>query len=92
MRSRLAAGAAAVCLTLTLAPPSPLGAQESPTLAAMQDELKRSIADLRLKDEPAPYYIAYEIEDVSETSMQARLGAVRPTWTAFAALNSVPAG
>jgi predicted Zn-dependent protease len=76
MRSRVAAGAAAVCLTLVLAPAPPLSAQESPTLAAMQDELKRSIADLRLKDEPSPYYIAYEIEDVSETSMQARLGAM----------------
>jgi predicted Zn-dependent protease len=74
--ARLAGGAAAVCLSLVLAPAPPLGAQELPTLAAMQDELKRSIADLRLKDEPSPYYIAYEVEDVSDTNLESRLGAI----------------
>ena len=34
-------------------------AQESPIVAAMRDELKRSMSELRLKDEPAPYYIDY---------------------------------
>ena len=37
-------------------------------MAAMRDELKRSMAELRLKDEPAPYYIDYEIDDVSTTA------------------------
>jgi predicted Zn-dependent protease len=68
-------GAVAVGLILLTLPPT-LRAQESATLAAMQDELKRSIAELRLKDEPSPYFIAYEVEDVSDTSTQARLGAV----------------
>jgi predicted Zn-dependent protease len=72
----LGVGAAAVCLTLVLTAVPPLGAQESPTLAALQDELKRSIADLRMKDEPPPYYIAYEVEDMSDTSLQAKLGAL----------------
>ena len=51
-------------------------AQESPIVAAMRDELKRAMADLRLKDEPAPYYIDYEIDDVSTTRIIARLGAL----------------
>jgi predicted Zn-dependent protease len=75
-RAHLAAGAAAECLSLALTPTPPLGAQELPTLTAMQDELKRSIADLRLKDEPTPYYIAYEVEDVSDTNLESRLGAI----------------
>jgi len=51
-------------------------AQESPIVTAMRDELKRAMADLRLKDEPAPYYIDYEIDDVSTTRVIARLGAL----------------
>src|SRR5207342_3294534 len=42
----------------------------------MRDELKRAMADLRLKDEPAPYYIDYEIDDVSTTRIIARLGSL----------------
>ena len=51
-------------------------AQDSPILAAMRDELKRSMAELRLKDEPAPYYIDYEVTDVSTLRVAARLGSV----------------
>ena len=51
-------------------------AQGSPILTAMRDELKRSMAELRLKDEPAPYYIDYEIADVSTLRVVARLGSV----------------
>jgi predicted Zn-dependent protease len=78
MRVRLfaAAAGAALSFSLVVLPAPPLRAQESPTLAAMQDELQRSIAGLRLKDEPAPYYIAYEVEDVTDTNLQARLGAM----------------
>jgi len=63
-------------LTLALAPEHAPRAQESPILAAMQDELKRSMADLRLKDEPPPYYIAYQIDDASATRVSAQLGAI----------------
>ena len=55
--------------------PSPQ-AQESAILNAMRDELKRSMSELRLKDEPAPYYIDYEIDDVSTMRVVARLGAL----------------
>lgn len=51
-------------------------AQESPVLAAMRDELKRSMSELRLKDEPAPYYIDYDVEDVSTMRVVSRLGAL----------------
>src|SRR5262249_7542240 len=51
------------------------GSTPSPVLAAMQDELARSMADLRMKDEPAPYYIAYRVDDVAVTRVAARLGA-----------------
>jgi predicted Zn-dependent protease len=51
-------------------------AQESPTLAAMQDEMKRSMAELRLKGEAAPYYIAYEVLDRTMSDVSGRLGAI----------------
>ena len=55
--------------------PSPQ-AQESPMLAAMRDELKRSMSGLRLTGEPAPYYIDYTVEDTSTLRVTARLGAL----------------
>ena len=60
---------AALCLLISR--PS---AQESPTLSAMQDEMKRSMAELRMKGEAAPYYIAYEVLDRTMSDMSARDG------------------
>jgi hypothetical protein len=51
-------------------------AQETPILSAMRDEMARSMADLRTKGEPAPYYIEYEIDDISSMRAIARLGGV----------------
>ena len=51
-------------------------AQESPTLAAMQDEMKRSIAELRMKGEAPPYFIAYEVLDRTIYDAAGRLGAI----------------
>src|SRR5262249_46782526 len=45
----------------------PSKAAESPILTALRDELKRSMTGLRLKDEPSPYYIDYDVEDISNT-------------------------
>lgn len=45
-------------------------------LEAMQDELDRSMAGLRLPDQPAPYYIAYTIHTTTRTSLTATLGAL----------------
>jgi predicted Zn-dependent protease len=63
-------------LTLVLSPAATPLAQDSPLLAAMQDEMTRSMAQLRMKDEPAPYYIEYEIDDVASMRATARLGGV----------------
>jgi predicted Zn-dependent protease len=54
-------------------------AQESPTLLAMQDEMKRSMAELRMKGEAAPYYIAYELLDRTMSDVSGRLGAIVET-------------
>lgn len=53
-----------------------LRAQESPTLSAMQDEMDRSMAELRMKGEAAPYYIAYEVLDRTISDVSGRLGAL----------------
>jgi predicted Zn-dependent protease len=51
-------------------------AQESPILAAMQDEMQRSMAELRMKGEAPPYYIAYEVLDRTMSDVSGRLGAI----------------
>lgn len=45
-------------------------------MAAMQDEMKRSMAELRMKGEAAPYYIAYEVLDRTMSDVSGRLGAI----------------
>ena len=45
-------------------------------MAAMQDEMKRSMAELRMKGEAAPYYIAYEVLDRTLSDVSGRLGAI----------------
>ena len=51
-------------------------AQDSPTMQAMADELSRSMSSLKLPDQPAPYYIEYEVQDRISTRITARLGAL----------------
>ena len=53
-----------------------VSAQESPLLAAMQDEMKRSMAELRMKGEAPPYYIAYEVLDRTVADVSGRLGSI----------------
>lgn len=76
---RIRSGAALIIVTgiaLVLpAPPSPRAA-DSPIVAAMQDEMTRSMAELQLKGEPRPYYIEYEIDETSVMRATARLGGV----------------
>jgi TldD protein len=43
---------------------------------AMQDELTRSMAELRLGDEPRPYFLAYALSDLDQATASATLGAV----------------
>ena len=67
---------AAVVIGAAIATAPAPEAQEAPLLAAMADELARSMAQLRLKDQPAPYFIEYEVEDRASTRVTARLGAL----------------
>ncbi len=74
MRASLTGGAAALAFVLSWA--AGPRAQDTPILSAMADELARSSASLRLTDQPAPYYIEYEVEDRLSTRVTARLGAL----------------
>jgi TldD protein len=56
-----------------------VSAQDSPTLAAMQDEMARSMAGLRMKGEWPPYYIAYEVLDRTLSDVSGRLGSIVET-------------
>src|SRR4051812_47630331 len=76
MRRSLATTVAAIGAALVLWPASAPHAQDSPLLAAMQDEMKRSMAELRMKGEPDPYFIEYEIDDLASMRVVARLGGV----------------
>src|SRR4029079_9099110 len=51
-------------------------AQESLLFSAMQDEMKRSMTELRLKGEAAPYYIEYEIDETAQMRAVGRFGAL----------------
>jgi hypothetical protein len=66
----VAFGAMAILLTQ-----SPF-AQDSPLVAAMKDELARSMSGLRIKDEPPPYYIQYHVDETVTMRAAGRLGAV----------------
>lgn len=47
-----------------------------PVLGALGDELTRSMSGLRMKDEPAPYYMGYSVADGVESGYRASLGAL----------------
>jgi hypothetical protein len=74
MRTRIVWTVSACLVFLSLLP-SP-HAQESPILSAMGDEMARSMAGLKMKDEPSPYYIEYEIDDIFSMRAVARLGGI----------------
>jgi predicted Zn-dependent protease len=77
-RILIAGRRAAIVLALALiwSPASTPRAQDSPLLAAMQDEMRRSMAELRLEGEPAPYHIQYRIDDLASMRAVARLGGL----------------
>jgi predicted Zn-dependent protease len=65
----------AVAIMLLVCTPQP-HAQDTPVMAAMADELARSMKELRMKDQPAPYYIEYEVWDRAQTRVTGRLGSL----------------
>ena len=64
---------------LVLAQPSTASASAAsdPVLQAMQTEMQRSKAQLKLENMPAPYYIDYRVVDMDEYKAEAAFGAVR---------------
>jgi hypothetical protein len=74
-RRIVSAAVGAAALLAGLLPSSP-AAQDSPLLTALHDELERSMAGLRIKDEPPPYYIEYHVDDLTTVRAAGRLGAV----------------
>jgi predicted Zn-dependent protease len=51
--------------------------QDNPVLRAMQHEMDRCKARLRLPDMPAPFYIDYQVTEVEGQTAEATLGALR---------------
>ena len=43
---------------------------------AMRDELARTMGELRMGDEPKPYYVGYTVSDLDQSMVSAILGAV----------------
>ena len=52
------------------------GQPDSPVLRALGDELSRSVSGLKMKNEPAPYYVGYTVTDTTESGFRATLGAI----------------
>ena len=71
---RIAAAAAAVAAAIGAGIAAQ--AQQTPLMAAMADELARSMKELKLRDEQLPYFIEYEVEDRAATRVTGRLGAL----------------
>ncbi|MCP9492872.1 MAG: metallopeptidase TldD-related protein [Pyrinomonadaceae bacterium MAG19_C2-C3] len=70
-----------VALILVICPPvlaqaASLSSEQNALLRAMQDELARSVAGLRLGDSAKPYFIEYAVEDVEDITVVASFGAV----------------
>lgn len=75
MPARLKATLASIAIALFVAGVAP-DAQDTPVMSAMADELARSMKELRMKDQPAPYFVEYEVWDTAATRVTARLGAL----------------
>jgi predicted Zn-dependent protease len=70
MRSKVAA-AALVLLFATFA-----HAQDDVALRAMKDEMTRSITELQLQKMDKPYFLAYRMDEINQTSVSAMLGSL----------------
>ena len=58
------------------APRAGVRVDDAAVRAALGDELARSTTELRLGDEPRPYYVAYTISDAEQATVSATFGAV----------------
>jgi TldD protein len=78
---RLALGALAFALgaparAAALDPGNRVRVDDATVEKAMRDELARSTGQLRMGDEPKPYYVAYTVSDLDQAMVSAVLGAV----------------
>jgi predicted Zn-dependent protease len=67
-----------IALTALVAPEAPragVRVDDAAVRAALRDELARSTAELRLGDEPKPYYVAYTLSDAQQATVSATFGA-----------------
>ncbi|MDB4971192.1 MAG: peptidase modulator of gyrase [Myxococcales bacterium] len=65
----------AFTIVVMLALPLPAAEPDSPVLSAMQAELSRGMARLKLKGYEGPYFLAYAVRDYQQRSVGARFGA-----------------
>src|SRR5215471_1920588 len=52
-------------------------AAPSPISIALQDEVKRAMDTYKVKGNPGPYFIGYEVNDIQNVEVEASLGATR---------------
>jgi len=79
-RLPLAGRAATVILSVALLAPVVLAqTPDDIVFHAMKDEMGRSMQDLRLEQMSTPYFLSYRIQDVDETTIEARYGALTQT-------------
>jgi predicted Zn-dependent protease len=69
-------GLAASLVLVSAAPRAGVRVDDAAVRAALRDELARTTAELRLGDEPRPYYVAYTILDARQATVSATFGAV----------------
>ena len=54
----------------------PAGAQDDVLFRAMQDEMDRSMTDLRIEGMDPPYFLSYRLQDNDVVQVEARYGAL----------------
>jgi hypothetical protein len=69
-----------VLLAAGLALEAETNSTDDPILRALQEEMHRSKAHLKLEQMASPYYIAYRIFDIDERGSEASFGAIRNTF------------
>lgn len=63
-------------------PEAPASSQPEPLLAAMREELERSMSGLRRAGDPPLYYIGYAVSDTEQLRLMASFGALYTSTTA----------
>jgi microcin-processing metallopeptidase PmbA/TldD-like protein len=78
-RLRLLSVMVAVLLSAKFALAADSNSTDDPVLSALQEEMQRSKAHLKLEQMASPYYIDYRVFDIDEKLGEASFGAIRAT-------------